>query len=97
MNLRLIVTEHYQQLIPTLEGQGYCTLLAGITTPNAASERLHESFGFRRVALLERVGWKFERWHDVGYWELVLHNADHAPLRIKRVAEVAGKRFAIRD
>ncbi len=73
------------------------TLLAGITIPNAASERLHESFGFRRVALLERVGWKFDQWHDVGYWELVLHDADHPPDRIRLVAEVVGERFAISD
>jgi phosphinothricin acetyltransferase len=31
---------------------------------NAASLRLHESFGFRRVGTLEKVGWKFERWFD---------------------------------
>ena len=78
----------YGRLIPVLKSQGYCTLLAGITIPNAASVRLHESFGFRRVALLERVGWKFDRWHDVGYWELVLHDADHVPDRVKPVEEV---------
>ncbi|MHC4447017.1 MAG: GNAT family N-acetyltransferase [Planctomycetota bacterium] len=87
----------YQKLIPTLKAQGYCTLLAGITIPNGASERLHESFGFRRVALLERVGWKFDQWHDVGYWELVLRDADHTPGRIRPVAEVVGKRLAMSD
>jgi phosphinothricin acetyltransferase len=59
----------YSVLFPTLEAQGYRTILAGITLPNPASVRLHESFGMHRVAMLEAVGWKFERWHDVGYWE----------------------------
>ena len=31
---------------------------------NAPSIKLHESFGFRRVGVLTRVGWKFERWFD---------------------------------
>lgn len=31
---------------------------------NEASIRLHERFGFRRVGVLEKVGWKFERWFD---------------------------------
>jgi phosphinothricin acetyltransferase len=72
-------TALYGPLIETLRAQGYRTLLAGITIPNAASVQLHERFGFRRVALLERVGWKFGRWHDVGYWELHLQESAAAP------------------
>src|SRR5690349_5862134 len=34
----------YAQLIPALKRQGYITLIAGITVPNPASQRLHESF-----------------------------------------------------
>ncbi len=56
-------------MLPALEAQGYRTLLAGITVPNDASVRLHESFGFRRVATFERVGWKFGSWHTVAYWQ----------------------------
>ena len=85
----------YGQLIPTLEAQGYRTLLGGITTPSPASIRLHESFGFRRVALFERVGWKFDQWHDVGYWEAILGDADESPASIKPVSEVIAERSAI--
>jgi phosphinothricin acetyltransferase len=69
----------YQQLFPILKVQGYCTLLAGITQPNPASERLHASFGFRRIGVFERVGWKFGKWHDVGYWELIVHDGAPQP------------------
>lgn len=31
---------------------------------NQPSIRLHESFEFRRVGVLEQVGWKFDRWFD---------------------------------
>jgi phosphinothricin acetyltransferase len=42
---------------------------AGIALPNRASVALHEAIGMRRVALYERVGWKFGAWHDVAwYW-----------------------------
>ena len=77
-----------ERLIPVLTAQGYRTLLGGITQPNEASVRLHESFGFRRVALYERIGWKFEQWHDVGYWELILGEADVPPAEIKDVRDV---------
>lgn len=79
----------YDRLLSTLRAQGYRTLLGGITVPNPASVRLHESFGFRRVALLERVGWKFGTWHDVGYWELLLRDDAKAPTDLKPVADAS--------
>jgi phosphinothricin acetyltransferase len=33
---------------------------------------LHESIGMRRVALYERVGWKFGAWHDVAWYGMRL-------------------------
>jgi phosphinothricin acetyltransferase len=78
----------YQRLIPILRAQGYCTLLAGITVPNPASQRLHEALGFRRVATYERVGWKFNRWHDVGYWQLHLNSNTSPPKSILSVEQV---------
>jgi phosphinothricin acetyltransferase len=77
----------YRALLSTLAAQGYHVALGGITLPNPASVRLHESFGFRRVAVLERIGWKFGRWHDVGYWELILRQGEPGPIR--PVADVA--------
>lgn len=78
----------YRHLISLLREQGYATLLAGITSPNPASERLHAAFGFTRCGTFHRSGWKFERWHDVAYWELHLHQGDAAPRAIRTVREV---------
>lgn len=78
----------YMKLIETLRAQGYHTVLGGITVPNPASVRLHESLGYKRVALLERVGWKFGKWHDVGYWELALRPGGTAPGELKPVQQV---------
>ena len=77
----------YGRLIEVLKAQGYRTLLAGITTPNPASVRLHESFGFHRVGGFQRVGWKFGSWHDVGYWEAILDADPGPPAQIRPVEE----------
>jgi phosphinothricin acetyltransferase len=81
-------TALYGALIPMLKSQGYVTLLAGITTPNPSSEKLHASVGFMRIGAFERVGWKFGRWHNVSYHELFLTTADTPPGRIRPVSEV---------
>jgi L-amino acid N-acyltransferase YncA len=83
-----IGTRLYERLIPLLRAQGYVTLYAGITTPNPGSVRLHEAFGFVRCGNLPRAGWKFGRWHDVGYWHLALASGDGAPGPIAPVADV---------
>lgn len=47
-------------------------IVAGIEASNAGSIALHEKFGFRRVALLPEVGFKFGRWLDLAYLQLSL-------------------------
>ncbi|MDR2485297.1 MAG: GNAT family N-acetyltransferase [Treponema sp.] len=47
-------------------------VIAGITLPNKGSIALHETFGFKKAAHFEKVGFKFEQWLDVGYWELIV-------------------------
>jgi L-amino acid N-acyltransferase YncA len=59
-------------LLDELRRRGFANVLAGIALPNDASVNLFESFGFRRVALYERIGHKLDRWHDVGWWQLRL-------------------------
>ncbi len=62
----------YSDLIARARGLGYHRMMGGIALPNEASVTLHERLGFRKVAHFNEVGWKFERWIDVGYWELRL-------------------------
>jgi L-amino acid N-acyltransferase YncA len=69
---RGIGTELYQALLTHLKALGLHVAIGGIALPNAASVALHEKLGFRRVAQFSEVGFKFGKWIDVGYWELIL-------------------------
>jgi len=45
---------------------------AGITEPNPGSVALHQSVGFTPIGVYREAGFKFERWHDVGWWQRLL-------------------------
>jgi len=79
----------YEALIEGVRLQGHHRLIAGITLPNAASVRLHEGLGFVAWGVVHEVGYKFARWHDVGFWELVLGEgrAPAAPLAPEALLE----------
>ena len=62
----------YRDLFERIAHGGYHAIVAGIALPNDASVRLHEEFGMQKVAHFREVGRKFDRWIDVGYWELLL-------------------------
>lgn len=47
-------------------------IIAVIDASNEASVRLHARFGFEKVGLFKSVGYKFNRWLDVVYMELLL-------------------------
>jgi phosphinothricin acetyltransferase len=60
----------YADLLFRLKKQGIVNVIGGIVLPNDASIALHEGFGFKKVAHLERIGFKLGRSWDVGYWQL---------------------------
>lgn len=62
----------YAQLIARLRDGGTHVVIGGIALPNPASIALHEKMGYTKVAHFAEVGRKFDRWVDVGYWQLNL-------------------------
>ena len=60
------------ELIAVARGQGYHVLVGGIDATNTASLALHERFGFRPAGTLRQVGFKFGRWLDLEFVQLVL-------------------------
>ncbi len=62
----------YKALLQRLHDLDYHVILGSITLPNPVSVALHEKLGFIKVAHFAEVGYKFGRWLDVGFWELVI-------------------------
>jgi L-amino acid N-acyltransferase YncA len=59
----------YVKLLDLLQRSGCHVAIGGIALPNESSIRLHERLGFTQVAYFHEVGFKFDKWIDVGYWQ----------------------------
>ncbi|SHG64277.1 arsinothricin resistance N-acetyltransferase ArsN1 family B [Massilia sp. CF038] len=62
----------YRVLIERLRTAGVHLVIGGIALPNEPSVALHEAMGYVKAAHFTEVGRKFDRWIDVGYWQLKL-------------------------
>lgn len=62
----------YERLLPALKAVGVHMAIGGVALPNEGSVRLHEKFGFQKCAHFREVGFKFDRWIDVAYWQRIL-------------------------
>lgn len=62
----------FKELLSQLKSLGIKNALSLITVPNEASIALHEKLGFEKVGLLPDVGFKFDKWLSVGFWQLKL-------------------------
>ena len=67
-----IGTRLYKELLQRLKANGMHVAIGGAALPNDASVRLHEKLGFRKVAEFMEVGYKLNKWINVGYWEVRL-------------------------
>jgi L-amino acid N-acyltransferase len=63
-------------IIETARKQKIHTMIAGIDASNAGSIKFHEAFGFEKVALLKGVGFKFNRWLDLVFMQLMLNGEE---------------------
>jgi L-amino acid N-acyltransferase YncA len=60
------------ELIRGARQAGHHAIIAGIDAEQTASVALHLRFNFEKVGCLRQVGFKFGRWLDVIYLELIL-------------------------
>jgi len=63
-------------LIDRARAIGHHTMIAGADAEQTASIELHRKFGFETVAHMKEVGYKFERWLDVIFMQLMLRAAN---------------------
>ncbi|HUB60386.1 MAG TPA: GNAT family N-acetyltransferase [Puia sp.] len=73
---RLLMTP----LIEAARARGYHAIIASVDAANEASLRLHRSFGFEEVAHFREVGYKFGRWLDLKFLELLLPESPAQPV-----------------
>ena len=78
----------YSALFKILQLQGFRNVYAGITQPNQPSEKLHASCGFELFAVYENIGYKLEKWHNVGWWKLQLNGYVLKPPPPKKFSEL---------
>jgi L-amino acid N-acyltransferase len=60
------------ELIAAAKRQDYHTLIGGIDAQNAASIALHRRLGFERCGHIRQAGFKFNRWLDLTFYQLLL-------------------------
>jgi len=61
-----------QELIAAARQREVHAMIGGIDATNAASIALHEQLGFRHAGTLPQVGFKFGRWLDLAFYQLLL-------------------------
>lgn len=62
---RGVAKKLYDTLFDALKKAGFTQAFAVITQPNEKSVAFHSAQGFESFALFEKVGFKFDQWHDV--------------------------------
>lgn len=61
-----------QELIHLARKQKLHTMIAVIDSENQSSVEFHEKFGFETVGIIREAGYKFDRWLDLVFMQLIL-------------------------
>jgi L-amino acid N-acyltransferase len=61
-----------RQLIQTAQEQQYHVLIGGIDAANAESVAFHVKLGFAHAGTIQQAGFKFGRWLDLAFYQLIL-------------------------
>lgn len=68
-----------RQLIEQAVTQQYHVMIGGIDETNSASVALHQKLGFSHAGTIRQAGFKFGRWLDLAFYQLILQTP-HAPV-----------------
>jgi L-amino acid N-acyltransferase YncA len=61
-----------KEIIAAAGQQDYHVMVGGIDAANSVSIRLHEAFGFTHCGTVKQAGFKFGRWLDLAFYQLIL-------------------------
>lgn len=59
----------YSELLLRLAQKGFHRAFAGIALPNPGSIAIHSKLGFTHIGVFKEIGYKFDTWHDVSWWQ----------------------------
>jgi len=79
----------YPALLDEVAASGVHTVVALVALPNPSSVRLHRAVGFKPAGTMREVGYKFDRWIDIAWYDLLLscwasNDAAGGPVRSRR-------------
>ncbi len=66
-----------KEIIKKAEEQNYHVLIGGIDASNSASIQLHEKEGFVSCGLVKQAGYKFGKWLDLAFYQLILKTPEN--------------------
>ena len=66
-----------RELIAAARQNDVHAMIGGIDATNAGSIALHERLGFKHAGTLPQVGFKFGRWLDLAFFQLLLDTPAH--------------------
>lgn len=78
----------YTKLEEILIQQNITTIEACITYPNDRSIAFHKRRGYEQVAYFNKVGYKFDKWHDVVWYEKKLAEQTSRPEKVNWLPEI---------
>ena len=65
------------ELVELAKQQNYHTIIGGIDAENIISIKLHQSLGFTHCGTIKQAGFKFDRWLDLEFYQLILPTPDN--------------------
>ncbi len=78
----------YEKILELVGKQGYFTVYALITNSHESSIAFHKSFGFTKVGVYEKTGYKFGQWWDLLVMEKRLRSLEEKPAKLLSIHEV---------
>ncbi|MCF6136130.1 GNAT family N-acetyltransferase [Pseudalkalibacillus berkeleyi] len=61
-----------EKLINEAKKNNHHSIIAVIANDERSSVQLHEKFGYEKTGLIKEAGYKFDRWHDIHFYQLIL-------------------------
>ena len=66
-----------REIIKKAEQQNFHVLVGVIDASNTISMKLHEAEGFVLTGIMKEVGYKFDKWLDAAFYQLILKTPEH--------------------